>query len=114
MSAISSEHCDEANLEDPMHPFTHTKTNGDLKTGRITFEIAALLTVVGLATYQATGADKTEGAAAPCLESRSFRATETETDFGGGNPAPAAKHEACFGCHVPAKEHGYIFTRYAP
>jgi hypothetical protein len=31
-----------------------------------------------------------------------------------GNPAPAGKHEACFGCHVPAKEHDYIFTRYAP
>lgn len=72
MSAISSEHCDEANLEDPMHPFTHTKTNGDLKTGRITFEIAALLTVVGLATYQATGADKTEGAAAPVFGIKIF------------------------------------------
>jgi hypothetical protein len=31
-----------------------------------------------------------------------------------GNPANAAKHEACFDCHVPAKEHDYIFTRYAP
>jgi Cytochrome P460 len=31
-----------------------------------------------------------------------------------GNPANAAKHEACFGCHVPAKERDYIFTRYAP
>jgi Cytochrome P460 len=31
-----------------------------------------------------------------------------------GNPANASKHEACFGCHLPAKEHDYIFTRYAP
>lgn len=31
-----------------------------------------------------------------------------------GKPANAAKHEACFGCHVPAKDRDYIFTRYAP
>jgi hypothetical protein len=35
-------------------------------------------------------------------------------DKDGSPEAPAAKHEACFGCHVPAKEHDYIFTRYAP
>jgi hypothetical protein len=31
-----------------------------------------------------------------------------------GKPAPAVKHDACFACHVPAKETDYIFTHYAP
>lgn len=31
-----------------------------------------------------------------------------------GNAADAAKHETCFACHIPAKEHDYVFTRYAP
>ena len=31
-----------------------------------------------------------------------------------GKPADVAKHETCFPCHVPAKDHDYVFTRYAP
>jgi hypothetical protein len=174
---------------------------------RMAFVIVALLAIVGLATYQATGAERTEGVAAPVFGIKIFpgyrdwklisvaheegnlndirailvndKALEayragkssfpdgaviarlawnyvpspennkvfgrdqsfvpgTAPDWylqfmvkdskkyastGGwgyaqfdkdGNPAPAAKHEACFGCHVPAKEHDYIFTRYAP
>jgi len=25
-----------------------------------------------------------------------------------------ALHETCFGCHVPAMTHDYVFARYAP
>jgi hypothetical protein len=35
-------------------------------------------------------------------------------DFKDGKPAPQAVHEACFSCHVPAQDHDYVFTRYAP
>jgi Cytochrome P460 len=34
--------------------------------------------------------------------------------FKDGQPDPAAKLETCFPCHVPAKGHDYVFTRYAP
>src|SRR5271154_5352670 len=35
-------------------------------------------------------------------------------DFKGGKPGDKALHETCFPCHVPAKDHDYVFTRYAP
>jgi hypothetical protein len=35
-------------------------------------------------------------------------------DFKGSKPGDKALHEACFGCHVPAKDHDYVFARYAP
>lgn len=35
-------------------------------------------------------------------------------DFTNGKPGDQALHEKCFSCHVPAKDHDYIFTRYAP
>ena len=35
-------------------------------------------------------------------------------DFTGGKPGSEALHETCFPCHVPAKDHDYVFTRYAP
>ena len=34
-------------------------------------------------------------------------------DFKGGKPGDKALHEACFGCHVPAKDHDFVFARYA-
>ncbi|MFZ0150257.1 MAG: cytochrome P460 family protein [Xanthobacteraceae bacterium] len=35
-------------------------------------------------------------------------------DFKDGKPGDEALHKACFGCHVPAKAHDYVFTHYAP
>jgi hypothetical protein len=35
-------------------------------------------------------------------------------DFKGGKPGDKALHETCFPCHAPAKDHDYVFTRYAP
>src|SRR5580658_2440549 len=35
-------------------------------------------------------------------------------DFKDGKPGDKALHEACFPCHVPAKDHDYVFTHYAP
>lgn len=34
--------------------------------------------------------------------------------FKDGKPADAAVHKTCFPCHVAAKEHDAVFTRYAP
>jgi hypothetical protein len=35
-------------------------------------------------------------------------------DFTGTKPGDKALHETCFPCHEPAKDHDYVFTRYAP
>ena len=35
-------------------------------------------------------------------------------DFKDGKPGDKALHEACFPCHMPAKDRDYVFTRYAP
>jgi hypothetical protein len=35
-------------------------------------------------------------------------------DFTDGKPGDKALHETCFPCHVPAKDHDYVFTHYAP
>ena len=35
-------------------------------------------------------------------------------DFTKGNPGNEALHKTCFPCHEPAKDHDYVFTRYAP
>jgi hypothetical protein len=35
-------------------------------------------------------------------------------DFKGERPGDKALHETCFPCHAPAKDHDYVFTRYAP
>ena len=35
-------------------------------------------------------------------------------DFTNGKPGSEALHKTCFACHEPAKDHDYIFTRYAP
>jgi len=35
-------------------------------------------------------------------------------DFTNGKPGDQPLHEKCFPCHVPAKDHDYVFTRYAP
>jgi hypothetical protein len=35
-------------------------------------------------------------------------------DFKDGKPGDKALHETCFPCHVPAKDHDYVFTHYAP
>jgi hypothetical protein len=35
-------------------------------------------------------------------------------DFTNGKPGNEALHAKCFPCHAPAKDHDYIFTRYAP
>ena len=35
-------------------------------------------------------------------------------DFKDGKPQDKALHEACFPCHVPAKDHDFVFARYAP
>ena len=35
-------------------------------------------------------------------------------DFTDRKPGDKALHEACFPCHVPAKDRDYVFTRYAP
>jgi hypothetical protein len=34
-------------------------------------------------------------------------------DFKDGKPGDEALHKACFGCHVPAKAHDYVFAHYA-
>jgi Cytochrome P460 len=35
-------------------------------------------------------------------------------DFMNGKPGNEALHQTCFPCHRPAKDHDYVFTRYAP
>ena len=35
-------------------------------------------------------------------------------DFTNGRPGDQALHEKCFACHVPAIDHDYVFTHYAP
>jgi len=35
-------------------------------------------------------------------------------DFKDGKPGDKTLHGTCFPCHVPAKDHDYVFTRYAP
>jgi hypothetical protein len=35
-------------------------------------------------------------------------------DFKDGKPGDKALHETCFGCHVPARDHDFVYTRYAP
>ncbi len=35
-------------------------------------------------------------------------------DFTNGKPGNEVLHAKCFPCHAPAKEHDYVFTRYAP
>lgn len=35
-------------------------------------------------------------------------------DFKNGKAGDEALHETCFACHVPAKDHDYVFTHYAP
>jgi hypothetical protein len=35
-------------------------------------------------------------------------------DFTNRRPGDRALHEKCFPCHVPAKDHDYVFTHYAP
>jgi Cytochrome P460 len=35
-------------------------------------------------------------------------------DFTKGKPGDEALHAKCFPCHAPAKDHDYVFTRYAP
>ena len=35
-------------------------------------------------------------------------------DFTNGKPGNEVLHKACFGCHEPAKDRDYVFTRYAP
>ena len=35
-------------------------------------------------------------------------------DFTNGKPGDKTLHEACFTCHIPQKDHDYVFTRYAP
>jgi len=35
-------------------------------------------------------------------------------DFTDGKPGNAALMKTCFSCHVPAKDHDFVFTRYAP
>jgi hypothetical protein len=34
--------------------------------------------------------------------------------FDDGRPADEATHKTCFSCHAPAKDHDFVFTRYAP
>ena len=35
-------------------------------------------------------------------------------DFTDGKPGNAALMKTCLACHVPAKDHDFVFTRYAP
>jgi hypothetical protein len=35
-------------------------------------------------------------------------------DFTNGKPGNAALMKTCFACHLPAKDHDFVFTRYAP
>ena len=34
-------------------------------------------------------------------------------EFIDGKPADEAVHKTCFPCHIPAKDHDYVFTHYA-
>jgi hypothetical protein len=34
--------------------------------------------------------------------------------FTNGKPDDEAVHKTCFACHQPAKDHDFVFTRYAP
>jgi len=34
-------------------------------------------------------------------------------EFTDGKPSGEAVHNTCFACHAPAKDHDYVFTRYA-
>jgi hypothetical protein len=34
--------------------------------------------------------------------------------FTNGKPDSEALHKTCFACHAPAKDHDFVFTRYAP
>jgi len=34
--------------------------------------------------------------------------------FTNGKPDEEAVHKTCFACHAPAKDHDFVFTRYAP
>jgi Cytochrome P460 len=34
--------------------------------------------------------------------------------FNDGKPADEAVHKTCFGCHGPARDRDFVFTRYAP
>jgi hypothetical protein len=34
-------------------------------------------------------------------------------DFKDGKPSDEAVHQKCFACHAPAKDHDYVYTRYA-
>jgi hypothetical protein len=35
-------------------------------------------------------------------------------DFTNGKPGNEALMKTCFACHMPAKDHDFVFTRYAP
>jgi len=35
-------------------------------------------------------------------------------DFTDGKPANEASMKTCFACHQPAKDHDFVFARYAP
>jgi hypothetical protein len=35
-------------------------------------------------------------------------------DFKDGKPGDKALHKTCFPCHMPAKDHDFVFTHYAP
>ena len=35
-------------------------------------------------------------------------------DFKDGKPSDEAVHKTCFSCHAPAKDHDFVFIRYAP
>ena len=35
-------------------------------------------------------------------------------DFNDGKPSDEAVHKTCFACHQPAKDHDFVYTRYAP
>jgi len=35
-------------------------------------------------------------------------------DFTNGKPGDEALHKTCYACHLPANDHDYVFTRYAP
>jgi hypothetical protein len=35
-------------------------------------------------------------------------------DFKNGKPGSAKLMQPCFACHVPAEDHDFVFTRYAP
>ena len=34
-------------------------------------------------------------------------------DFKNGKPGDEALHQTCFACHVPAKDHDFVFANYA-